>query len=275
MIRRLLMSMALLAATASASQAGFSLTLNTDGTTTSGGGANVSTVGGTTVNAQVQISFDSLGKMTAVILNKLSGATKGGREITGVEIFSSPTLTVSSPLLSTYGQLTSKNSTTDRFVQTGSTGLTSNGAFVVGTGTPGAGISYFDGVSNAVAASNWQLTSASGKVSIIGSGKPTQSVVGTAGSDNIAQTPVFLGQVTVLAETNQETLLSFQITKVRFYFGTEANTDYRDATTPGDSGFGGFGDVNPTPAPSALLLGLLGIPAFALLRRRVGGSVAA
>src|SRR5262245_7799711 len=115
--------------------------VNTDGTVTAEGvaGANVTTPGHATVNAQVKIHFDADGTMTVTLYNLLNTTTTGDQILTGITVNTQPTINVSSPLKSVYGQLMD-TSTNSNFVETGATALDNNNDFVDGTPSSGDGI---------------------------------------------------------------------------------------------------------------------------------------
>jgi hypothetical protein len=237
--------------------------INTDGSNTSAGGANATTQQNATVNAQVDISFAGNGDVTITLKNMLSSATDVGQSITGIKIVTLPSITMTSSLTNTYGQLFDSPANPGvKFVETGATGLgtgPNQGQFVGGSESAGAGTSYFDGGSgsghNAVAASNWNVTSTSpGIITVLGSGQPTQSVISAAGegsgfNSGITHRPVYDGSVTLVAGTTGFSSSSpTTISQVTFYFGTGT-----DSLTVNGQG------PTSAPAPPGTALALCGI----------------
>jgi hypothetical protein len=234
--------------------------VNTDGSFTLGGGANATTQQNATVNAQVIIHFDTNGDVTVTLNNLLSTATDVGSSITGIKIFTDPTISVPTGVLkSTYGQLYDSPSNPGvKFIETGATSL-SQGQFVGGSSANGTGTSYFDKLSGPyssghdnVVASDWDVTSASpGVITVLGSGQPTQAVISDAGAgpgfSNSSHTPVFMGSVGLIAGTTGNA--STMVTKVTFYFGTGTDS----LTVPAGS------PLEVAPAPPGITLAACGL----------------
>lgn len=281
MLRRLLMSLALLATTATASQAGF----NSIGTVT--GSSIITGVGTRSASAQffegtgadagaIKITLKNLGNYDAMVpTDMLTGLYFNGTG-TGLSINKPSSSTKGKVLLSAGSKVYLNGSVKSVPGDDVSTEYAFKQSFSVSSttyqnGISSSGMGVFGKFDRFNQTGNLSGTDAPGGLEYaITTDKDKSSTFNGGVKDNeIIQNAVDI----ILYKTGGVFNLN-NITSVRFQYGTafyEPSITVTKTDNPG--GFSGFGTPVATPAPSALLLSLLGVPAFALLRRRRVGAI--